>query len=204
MGSFQLALGVGADLFCGFALGAIGIEADVGVEIHEGGLIIFLTEMDQREQPVDFGLLRRERFRRFRRVQRGFEMHSIEFEFSQFVVTSPGVRIEFEAAAEERFAIRGIVAAEQENGEGENGLRVSLVAERDRRLQIFFGVGGFLQREAGHADLVVGLVVIGSLCDSGFEIAQGAFGIVAGVKFFLAGVHELSGSGGHGKFVGGD
>lgn len=77
MGIVELALGVGADLFCGAALGAVGIEANVRVEIGEGGLIIFLAEMDQREQPVDFGLLRREGFRRFRRVQRGFEMHAV-------------------------------------------------------------------------------------------------------------------------------
>jgi len=47
MGIFELALGVGAYLFCGVALGAVGIEAYVGVEIGEGSLVIFLAEMDQ-------------------------------------------------------------------------------------------------------------------------------------------------------------
>ena len=58
MGIFKLALGVGAYLFCGVALGAVGIEAYVGVEIGEGGLVIFLAEMDQGKQPVNLGLLR--------------------------------------------------------------------------------------------------------------------------------------------------
>ena len=58
MGSFELAFCVGAYLFCGVALGAVGIEAYVGVEIGEGSLVIFLAEMNQGKQPVNLGLLR--------------------------------------------------------------------------------------------------------------------------------------------------
>lgn len=93
MGGFQLALGVGADLFCGAALGAVGIEANVGVKVGESSLIIPLTEMDERGQAINFGLLWGERLRRFRRVQSGFETHRIEFEFPQFVLANPGIRI---------------------------------------------------------------------------------------------------------------
>jgi hypothetical protein len=204
MGSFELALGVGTDLFCGVAFGAVGIETDVGVKIGEGGPIVFLAEMDEGEQPVDFGLLRGEGFRFLSGVQRGFEMHAIELEFSQFVIANPGVWIELEAAAQKRFAFDRVVAAEEKDGQGEDGVRVGLIAERDGGSQIFLSVGWFLQREAGHADLIVRLVVIGSFCNGGFEIAQGAFGVVAGIKLFLAGVHQLSCGGGQGKFVRGN
>jgi hypothetical protein len=37
MGTFEVALGVGANLLCGVAFGAVGIEADVSVEIGEVG-----------------------------------------------------------------------------------------------------------------------------------------------------------------------
>ena len=100
MVSFELALRVGADSFCGEAFGAVWVKVNVSVEIGEGGLIIFLAEMDEGKKAVNFGLLRCQGLSGFRRFQRGFDMHAIEFEFSQFVVTDPRVRIQFEAAAE--------------------------------------------------------------------------------------------------------
>jgi hypothetical protein len=84
MGGFQLALGVGADLSCGAALGAVRIKANVGVKVGESSPIIPLTEMNEREQAINFGVLWGERFRRFRRVQSGFETHAI---------ANPGIRI---------------------------------------------------------------------------------------------------------------
>jgi hypothetical protein len=100
VGSFELALGVGANLFCGTTFGAVCIEADIGVEVDHGGLIIFLAEMEKGEKAVNFGLLRFQGLRGFRRFQRGFETHAVELQFSQFVVTNPGVWIQFESTAE--------------------------------------------------------------------------------------------------------
>ena len=124
-----MSLGVGADFFCGLAFWAVGVEANVGVEIGNGGLIIILAEMDQGEQPVDFRLLWSEGLRCFRRVQRGLEMHTIELELSQFVVAGPGAGIQFETATEEGFTFRGIVAAQKQDGKRKDGIRVSLIAE---------------------------------------------------------------------------
>jgi hypothetical protein len=64
--------------------GPRGINANVGVKVGESNLIIPLTEMNEREQAINFGVLWGERFRRFRRVQSGFETHAI---------ANPGIRI---------------------------------------------------------------------------------------------------------------
>lgn len=57
MGGLERALGVGAGLSCGRALGAVGIKANVGVKVGESSLLIPLAELNEREQAINFGLL---------------------------------------------------------------------------------------------------------------------------------------------------
>lgn len=77
------------------------------------------------------------------------------------------------------------MAAKKQDSEREDGVSLSLVAERHRGAKIFFGFDGFLKREASHAELIVGFLVIGSFYDRSFKIVPGSFRFVAGIKFFL-------------------
>ena len=65
---------VGAELFGALARRALGIEADVGVEIVEKRGVVFLLKVDNCEQAVDDRLLRGEGASLFSGGQSGFEM----------------------------------------------------------------------------------------------------------------------------------
>ena len=65
---------IGAELFGALARRAIGIEADVGIEIVEERRVVLLPKVDNSEQAVDDRLLRGEGASLFRGGQGGFEM----------------------------------------------------------------------------------------------------------------------------------
>jgi len=58
VGVVDFVLRIGSDLFRGLAVGAVGIELDVGVEIGHSGLIVFLAQVNQRQQVIDLRLVR--------------------------------------------------------------------------------------------------------------------------------------------------
>ena len=65
---------IGAELFGALARRAVGIEADVGIEIVEKRGVVFSLKVDHSEQAVDDRLLRGEGASLFRGGQGGFEM----------------------------------------------------------------------------------------------------------------------------------
>ena len=64
----------GAELFGALARRAVGIEADVGIEIVEKRGVVFLLKVDHSEQAVDDRLLRGDGASLFGGGQSGFEM----------------------------------------------------------------------------------------------------------------------------------
>ena len=74
---------LGAELFGALPGGAVGIEANVGIEVVEERGVVFLLQVDDRQQTVDHRLLRGRRARLFRGRESGFEMPARQFEFPQ-------------------------------------------------------------------------------------------------------------------------
>ena len=62
VGAVDFALSIGSNLFRGLAVRAVGIELDVGVEIGHSGLIVFLAQVNQRQQVIDLGLIWRRQY----------------------------------------------------------------------------------------------------------------------------------------------
>ena len=80
---------VGAQLFGALPGGAVGIEANVGIEVVEQRGVVFLLQMDDRQQTVDHRLLRGSRARLFRGRESGFEMPARTFAFPLCVESWP-------------------------------------------------------------------------------------------------------------------
>ena len=74
---------LGAELIGALPGGAVGIEANVGFEVVEERGVVFLLQVDDRQQTVDHRLLRGCRARLFRGRESGFEMPARQFEFPQ-------------------------------------------------------------------------------------------------------------------------
>src|SRR5215472_8904149 len=76
LGAGEMLKRLGAELFGALPGGAVGIEANVGIEVVEERGVVFLLQVDDR-------LLRGCRARLFRGRESGFEMPARQFEFPQ-------------------------------------------------------------------------------------------------------------------------
>ena len=65
---------LGAELFGALPGGAVGIEANVGIEVVEERGIVLLLQVDDSEETVDDRLLRGNRARLLRGSESGLEM----------------------------------------------------------------------------------------------------------------------------------